>query len=221
MKKVSTSLNGKRNRWVQRKKQRSTHCFDWVVYQWNPWTLDLSSGLLWVKYISLTWLQPWELEPVKNPPLQTRMILWSYRDGTSSQTVEEKSPLWRKGRGLNILQALSRVHVSPQGSQLHSMCWGYKGFLLGTCVYLCVLKSWTRLGDWTTTTTTTKLSHVWHFVIPWTVAFQAPLSMGFSRQECWSGLPCPPPGDLPNPRIKSTSLTSPALADGFFTTTAS
>ena len=37
---------------------------------------------------------------------------------------------------------------------------------------------------------------------PWTVALQAPLSMGFSRQEYWSGLPCPPPGDLPNPGIQ-------------------
>ena len=51
-----------------------------------------------------------------------------------------------------------------------------------------------------------------------TVARQAPLSMGFSRQENWSGLPCPPPRDLPNPGIKSASLTSPALAGGFFTT---
>ena len=40
-------------------------------------------------------------------------------------------------------------------------------------------------------------SHVWLFVTPWTVACQAPLSMGFSRQEYWSRLPCPPPGDLP------------------------
>ena len=40
---------------------------------------------------------------------------------------------------------------------------------------------------------------------PWTIAHQAPLSMGFSRQEYWSGLPCPPPGDLPNPRIKPRS----------------
>ena len=53
---------------------------------------------------------------------------------------------------------------------------------------------------------------------PRTVARQAPLSMGFSRQEHWSGLPCPPPGDLPNPGIKPTSLTSPALGDRFFTT---
>ena len=51
-----------------------------------------------------------------------------------------------------------------------------------------------------------------------TVAQQAPPSMGFFRQEHWSGLPCPPPGDLPNPGIKPKSLMSPAWADGYFTT---
>ena len=51
----------------------------------------------------------------------------------------------------------------------------------------------------------------------WTVAHHAPMSMGFSKQEYWSGLPCPPPGDLPNPAIKPTSLMPPALAGGFFT----
>ena len=45
---------------------------------------------------------------------------------------------------------------------------------------------------------------------PWTVAHQAPLSMGFSRQAYWSGLPCPPPGDLPNPGIKPRSPASQA-----------
>ena len=53
-----------------------------------------------------------------------------------------------------------------------------------------------------------------------TVAPQAPLSMGFSRQEYCSGLPCPPPGDLSDPEIKPASLTSPALAGGFFPTSA-
>ena len=48
-------------------------------------------------------------------------------------------------------------------------------------------------------------SHVQLFVIPWTVACQAPLSMGFSRQEHWSGLPWSPPGDLPDPRIEPRS----------------
>ena len=53
-------------------------------------------------------------------------------------------------------------------------------------------------------------SRVWLFASPWTAACQAPLSMGFSRQVYWSGLPCPPE-DLPNPRIKPASLVSPAL----------
>ena len=53
---------------------------------------------------------------------------------------------------------------------------------------------------------------------PWTVAHQVPLSLGFSRQQCWSGLPCPPSGDLPNSGFESTLLRSLALADMFFTT---
>ena len=53
---------------------------------------------------------------------------------------------------------------------------------------------------------------------PCTVACQAPLSMEFSRQEYWSGLPCPSPWDLPDPGVEPGSLTSPALAGGFFTT---
>ena len=57
------------------------------------------------------------------------------------------------------------------------------------------------------------LSRVWLFATPWTVAYQAPLSMGFSRQECWSGLPFPSPGDLPNPGIEpgSPALQADAL----------
>ena len=57
-------------------------------------------------------------------------------------------------------------------------------------------------------------------VTPWTVTHQAPLSRGFSRQEHWSGLPRPSPGDLPNPGIKPTSLMSPALAVRFYTASA-
>ena len=62
------------------------------------------------------------------------------------------------------------------------------------------------------------LSLVQFFATPWTVTHEAPLSKGFFRQEYWCGLPCPSPGDLPNPGIKPTSPVSPALADGFFTT---
>ena len=58
-------------------------------------------------------------------------------------------------------------------------------------------------------------------VIPWTVAHQSPLFMGFSRQKYWSELPCPPQGNLSDAGIKPVclgSLTSPALTDRFFTT---
>ena len=71
------------------------------------------------------------------------------------------------------------------------------------CVYACVLSHF---------------SYVRCFLKLWTLPCQAPLSMGFSRQEYWSGLPCPPPGDLPDPGTEPISLMSPALAGRFFTT---
>ena len=61
-------------------------------------------------------------------------------------------------------------------------------------------------------------SQVWLFATPWTVVHKAPLSMGFPRQEYWSGLPLPLPADLPDPGIKPMSLAPPVLAAGFFTT---
>ena len=92
-----------------------------------------------------------------------------------------------------------------------------------------VAKSQTRLGHWTTTTITKQIAiylwicvqsfnPVWLFATLWTVAHQVPLSMGFPRQEYWSRLPFPPPGDLSNPGIEPMSLTSPVLASRFFTT---
>ena len=69
-----------------------------------------------------------------------------------------------------------------------------------------------------------QLSHFSHVQLSatlWTVALQGPLSIEFSRQEYWSGLPFPPSEDLPNPGIEPVSLLSPAVAGGFFTTNAS
>ena len=62
-----------------------------------------------------------------------------------------------------------------------------------------------------------RFSRVLLFVTLWTEACQVPLSMEFSRQEYWSGLPHPFPGDLPDPQIKPESLMCPAMAEGFFT----
>ena len=62
------------------------------------------------------------------------------------------------------------------------------------------------------------LSRVQLFATPWTAAHWTPLSLEFSRQEYWRGLPFPSPGDLFDSGIEPTSLKSPALAGGFFTT---
>ena len=95
----------------------------------------------------------------------------------------------------------------------------YFYFLFGILTYGYQVGRWAdKLGGWdwcVYTTDTMLLSHVWLFVTPWTVALQAPLSLGFFRQEYCSGLPFPPSVDLPNPGIKSTST---ALEGGFLTT---
>ena len=75
-------------------------------------------------------------------------------------------------------------------------------FILGV-VCVCVLSHFSR---------------VQLFATLWTAARQALLSMGFSRQEYWSGLPFPSPGNLPNPGMEPKALMSPTLAGGFFTT---
>ena len=73
------------------------------------------------------------------------------------------------------------------------------------CVCVCVLS---------------RFSHVRFFATTWTITSQAPLSMGFSRQEYWSRLPCPSLRDLPDAGIEPASLRSPELAGRFFTTSA-
>ena len=78
---------------------------------------------------------------------------------------------------------------------------------------LCVCVCWR-------TCVPNRFSFVWLFATLWTVSLQAPLTMGFSRQEYWSRLPCPPPGGLPAPGIEPMSLVSPALAGRLFTTSA-
>ena len=84
-------------------------------------------------------------------------------------------------------------------------------------LYLCFLLS--LLYSLQLSCVLSRFSCVQLFATLWTVACQAPLFMGFSRQD-WSGLLCPPPGDLPNPGIKPASLISAALAGRFFTTSA-
>ena len=70
--------------------------------------------------------------------------------------------------------------------------------------------------SWLMKTASCLYSVVWLFETPCTEALQAPLSIGFSRQEYWSGLPCPPPGDLPNPGMEPAFPVSPALQEDSF-----
>ena len=88
-------------------------------------------------------------------------------------------------------------------------------------LYLC-MSSWTVVNYFILWTKIhcCRFSRVWLYVTPGTVAPQAPLSLGFSRREYWSRLPCPPPRGLPNPGIRPPSLMSSALTGGFFTTRA-
>ena len=81
-------------------------------------------------------------------------------------------------------------------------------FPLSVCVCVCVCVC----------ACTHRLSPVRLFVTPWTIAHQAPLSMGFPRQEYWSGLPFPSSENLPEPGTEMVSLVSPALSGRFFTT---
>ena len=90
----------------------------------------------------------------------------------------------------------------------------------GACILLdhVFLQIQTQEWDCRVMCLLSRFSHAWLFGTIWTVAHQAPLSMGFSRQQYWNGLPCPPPGDLSNPGIEPGSLKSHALAARFFTT---
>ena len=80
------------------------------------------------------------------------------------------------------------------------------GALVGVCVCVCVCVCACVYEH--------VLSSVQLFSTPWTVSCQAPLSMKFSRQEYWNGLPFPPPGDLPDPGMEPTALGSPILSGG-------
>ena len=110
--------------------------------------------------------------------------------------AEPSCPLWSSHTSL-------LAAPPPQG-----LCaWGSL-CLECICVCVCVCPH----------TSACMINHVWLFATPWAVALQTPLSMEFSRQEYWSGLPFPAPGDLLHLGVEPTSLASPALAGGFFTT---
>ena len=120
---------------------------------------------------------------------------------------------------LGSMPRLERSHGEGKGYPLQ-----YSGLENSMdCIVHGVIKSWTWLSDsfhFTQPFNATWVLLCLTFATLWTVDSQAPLFMGFSRQEYWSGFSFPSPRDLPNPRIEPQSLKLPALADRFFTNSA-
>ena len=154
------------------------------------------------------------LSPVSLPPsLEQRPGTWCFRQGfpdrhkmaahPSARQAVCRRPSGRKTpqskmaavgpaqRRCTVAPATGELHGIPESCLAHSRGWG--------CVLSC-------------------LHGVLLCVIPWTVAHQTPLSMDFSRQDYWSGLPCPPPGGLPDPGIEPEFLMSPAVVGRSFAT---
>ena len=159
-------------------------------------------------------------------PLGCMASLFSPSDQFSHSVVSNSSPYV-----LSKPICYSCLHIIKSKNQLSFLtltkfiCLSWKTFFLG--LWDTALVSWFYLAlvvtcfpafSVVTCFFMLVLSHVWLSGTPRTVAHQAPLSMGFSRQEYWNGLPFPPSGDLPNPGIKPMSSVSLALAGEFFTT---
>ena len=106
---------------------------------------------------------------------------------------------------LFILRVSEKFHLNKYCAPISYLC-------VCVCVSVCVRAC--------VSVCVRVLSHVWLFMTPRTIARQSPLSMEFPRQEYWSGLPFPSPGDLPNPGMELESLASPALTGRIFITSA-
>ena len=144
----------------------------------------------------------WVGEEGKNIPVSRTSL---YRQ-KSSFLLRGKSKYFCVAKVQWILRKDTGNLSSDQGRDCYLLCVHVNVCVcvsVSVCVCMCMLSLF---------------SHVQLFATPWSVALQTPLSVGFSRQEYWSGLPCPPPGDLPDSGIEPMSLMPPALAGGVFTT---
>ena len=125
----------------------------------------------------------------------------------------EKSPCWLQLSGGKIWDEIWKTATD----QLRTERWGMR-HVYGWEVMMMSRWWWWLAHSPICACMLNRFSRVWLFVTLRTVARQAPLSMGFSRQEYWSGLPCTSRGDLLNLGVKPASLVSPTLAGRFFTT---
>ena len=139
------------------------------------------------------------------PTARTKVLTWEVSGSLYSEDSKERNMLW------------GRPRLCSQTAGLDISLSSLTSTTLGSSLYACVSLPEKILRK-PTSCMLSHFSHVRLIVTLWIVAHQAAVSMEFSRQEYWSGLPCPSPWDLPDPGIEPTSLMSPVLEDGFFTT---
>ena len=138
--------------------------------------------------------------------------------------IKLASAKWTEPLRPSVSESLSVVSnvLQPHGLQpARLLCpWNSPGKNIGvSCHFLLHFRLWCAYKLSGLLIYLLCVSHVQLFVTLWAVAHQVPLSLGFSQQEYWSGLPFPTPGNLPNPESSQpTSLVPPSLAGGFFTT---
>ena len=146
---------------------------------------------------SWVWAIPGRWWRTGKPGVLQSMGLQSQTQLSDWTTATKPADIWLSaGTSLRLAPASQRVEPETSWPQP----WPHLGSLLEQYCLLSLFSCW-GMSD--------------SFVTPWTIAHQAPLSMGFLGQEYWSGLPFPSPGTLPHPEIKSVSL---ALTGRFFTT---
>ena len=141
-------------------------------------------------------------------------FLWTYLHAVLPPSVHKPiSPqIWELLRDRFRVTFTHSALSTGSGTVFYMNSWSFKflKFILKFPEYICIGNS--RIQG------VCELSHVQLFAAPWTVAHQAPLSMGFFKQEYWSRLPFPSPGDLPDPGIEPAYFASPVMASGFLTT---
>ena len=165
----------------------------------------------------LAWRIPWTEEPgrLQSSGIQTVRHSWATNtslQATEREAIKRRAYVYWKPSGLLYSSPRSFIRSNRSSPE----CPGPR-----LLFFICLKYSFGAARDEDSNLHLTynyAVTSVWFFSTPWTVARQAPLSMGFPREEYWSGLPCPPPGDLPNPEIEPISLMSPTLAGKFFTT---
>ena len=133
-----------------------------------------------------------------------RRIKWEFKEQRITFSLKcffSKLQLWsacsgfRRGEGMDFNDS-THSYLKRRELKLLSRIIGFEG----PCPSCCKWNAFLKASEWVKL-----LSRVQLFATPWTVAYQAPQSMEFSRQEYWSGLPLPSPGDLPNPGIEPRS----------------